>query len=152
MVPKLGKKEGAKKSSKDEFGETNIKKMKKIVLKLKGFLGFLTCKGIKEALIKQKKFSFILKLRTRYIAIYVTNKRIEIFDPSGFTCSRQPCELINFIKAQSINRKLVVNIRSFNANESLRHSLLFLLLHKNLTSYDQTVNHLINYQNKMLIK
>ena len=152
MVPKLEKKEDVKRTSKDESVEINIKKMKKMVIKLKGFLGFLTCRGVKEALIKQKKFSFILKRKTGYLAVYVTQNRIEVFDPSGFIHSRQPCELINFIKAQSINRRLVVNIRQLNPGKSLQQSLLFLLLHQNLTSYDKTVNHVINHENKLLLK
>ena len=144
MVQKQQKDANVRKISKGVSAGASTTYLKKIVVKLKGFIGFLTCSRIKEALITSRKFSLILKTKHRYLAIFASDKSIEIFDPSGFVKTSQPCELLNFIKAQSIKRKLVVNVHECNPSESLRQSIIFLILHSNLSYYNITVNHVLN--------
>ena len=144
MGTKPEKNEDVNLLSKDDFDEINTTKLKRLIFKIKGFLGILSCKAIKEALIKQRKYSLILKINSRYIAIFTKKKSIEIFDPLGFFRSSQPNELLNFIKAHSSKRKLVVNNEKIKKQDSLKLSLLFILLHQQINNYNKIVKHIRN--------
>ena len=144
MGSKQEKNVNVKQSSKDASVGISVTKLKHLVMKVKGFLGFFSCKGIQEALIKHRKYSLILKIKSKYIAIFTTNKSLEIFDSAGFFSSSKPCELRSFIKAQSINKKLVVNVIKIKSEDSLKLSILFLLLHQKHHSYNKTVKHILN--------
>ena len=132
-VSRKGEREGVKYS----------KKLKKSLLKIKSFLGVLTCSGLQEALIKTKTFCLLYKFKKRYIAIHVNNEKIEIFDPSGFVKTKQTSNLIKFIKAHSTNRKLVFNNNSICSCKSKLACELFLVLRKLTNSFNKTLYNVI---------
>ena len=144
-------KKDAKDSQKDEREEVKYsKKLKKSLLKIKTFLGVLNCSGLQEALIKLEKFCFIHCFKKRYIAVHVDKRKIEIFDPFGFTKTEQSSELIKFIKAHSTNRKLVFNNFSNFSCHSALTCKLFLVLRNLSTSFNKTVTNVNACTNKLI--
>ena len=134
-------KKGGKKLQKGvREGGRYSKKLKKSLLKIKTYLGVLTCSGLQEALIKLNKFCFLYKIHDKYIAIRSDRKRLEIFDPCGFLKNKQTHSLIKFIKAHSLNRNLVFNKKAICSSQTELACLLFLTLHNLTDSFNKTLS------------
>ena len=112
--PEVEKPVKAKRRKDQKVGDENplsLRKIEKLIIKSKTYIGSIFSDSFTNLLIKAKTFSLIVHCNNHWFCIYSTPETFEIFDPLGFL---QKADCINsifisFLKSQLGRKVLYAN-------------------------------------------
>ena len=90
---------------------------------------------------------------SHWLAIGIFEKRLEIFDPLGFTIfnwNRIPCSLLNFLHRMSVTRKVVVSPRiQPSGSHMCGYYCIFYMLLRSITSLRRIISYFYIVNSKL---
>ena len=134
MVRHTFQKPGKRKKEKADVANLNEDLKRDVDLKDCHF-GVVNYKKLDNVIVSCPKFSIIIKIKSKFLAIFVKSDYIYVLDPNNILKKRTlPRTILNFINGFSLNRKLIVSKLKKNTKKILIFCYKFILeLYRNTT-------------------